>query len=58
MTRYGSADEIVDPPPRWNSEYPALAQGLTTAPAGLATAMALVRDFWKQSIVCDNEGEL
>ncbi|MFD8562426.1 nucleotidyl transferase AbiEii/AbiGii toxin family protein [Streptosporangium canum] len=47
-------DEIADPPPRWDVEYPALAQGLTGTSADLTVAMALVRDFWKQSITCDN----
>ncbi|MFC4529455.1 nucleotidyl transferase AbiEii/AbiGii toxin family protein [Sphaerisporangium dianthi] len=43
-------DEIPDPPPRWEVDYPPLARGLTDAPADLATAVELVRAFWKRSI--------
>jgi hypothetical protein len=46
-------EEIPDPPPRWDIEYPQLARGLTAAPADLAMAVEFVRDFWKRSIAND-----
>ncbi|MEV7007838.1 nucleotidyl transferase AbiEii/AbiGii toxin family protein [Streptosporangium sp. NPDC051022] len=48
--------EIVAPPPRWEEEYPVLARGLTAAPADLAVALTIVRDFWRRSVAAYEEG--
>lgn len=37
---------IPDPPPRWRTEYPELADGLTETASDLPTALKLLRGFW------------
>ncbi|MCO1578132.1 nucleotidyl transferase AbiEii/AbiGii toxin family protein [Crossiella sp. SN42] len=41
---------IPDPPPRWSSDYPVLAERLTETAADLAGALALVRGFWATAL--------
>lgn len=37
---------IPDPPPRWRTEYPAIADALTKTASDLASALTLLRGFW------------
>ncbi|MGH4007562.1 MAG: nucleotidyl transferase AbiEii/AbiGii toxin family protein [Pseudonocardiaceae bacterium] len=37
---------IPDPPPRWQREYPELAEGLTETASDLPSALKLLRGFW------------
>lgn len=37
---------IPDPPPRWRTDYPALAVGLTETTRDLPSALKLLRGFW------------
>lgn len=39
-------DTIPDPPPRWRTDYPELADGLTETASDLPSALALLRGFW------------
>lgn len=39
-------DTIPDPPPRWRTEYPELADGLTETASDLPSALELLRGFW------------
>lgn len=38
--------DIPDPPPRWQREYPELAEGLTETASDLPSALKLLRGFW------------
>jgi predicted nucleotidyltransferase component of viral defense system len=39
-------DTIPDPPPRWRTEYPELAEALTETASDLPSALKLLRGFW------------
>jgi hypothetical protein len=41
---------IPDPPPRWRTEYPRLAQPLTETPNDLSLALELLRGFWSTAL--------
>jgi hypothetical protein len=41
---------VPDPPPVWETDYPKLAQGLTCAGPGLASALHLLRAFWIRAL--------
>jgi hypothetical protein len=41
---------VPDPPPRWHTEYPRLAQPLTETPNDLAHALKLLRGFWQTAL--------
>lgn len=41
---------IPDLPPRWQTEYPAFADGLTETSADLASALKLLRSFWSAAL--------
>jgi predicted nucleotidyltransferase component of viral defense system len=41
---------IPDPPPRWRTEYPEIAQRLTETAADLQSALRLLRDFWSKAL--------
>jgi predicted nucleotidyltransferase component of viral defense system len=38
---------IPDPPPRWRTEYPELADGLTETASDIPSALKLLRGFWR-----------
>ncbi|GAA4016908.1 hypothetical protein GCM10022247_45120 [Allokutzneria multivorans] len=46
-------DTIPDPPPAWESGYPAIATNLTETPPDLAVAMRVLREFWATAMVSD-----
>ncbi|MCA1707361.1 MAG: nucleotidyl transferase AbiEii/AbiGii toxin family protein [Actinobacteria bacterium] len=39
-------DDFPAPPPRWRTEYPELADGLTETASDLTSALKLLRNFW------------
>lgn len=43
-------EAIDDPPPRWQTEYPELADGLVEAAEDLPSALSLIRGFWAAAI--------
>jgi Nucleotidyl transferase AbiEii toxin, Type IV TA system len=41
---------ILEPPPRWHTEYPELAGRFTDTPSDLPSALKLLRGFWRTAL--------
>lgn len=41
---------IPNPPPRWSTEYPELAESLTETASDLPSALTVIREFWSRAM--------